>query len=93
MYLYILKELKAEGSKLRQENEILKRAYERLDSELKHYRAQPFLEEGFRGVRRHDRKLVDLLRRGKVVGSDEILEELGIDPGEADPVKAVNRQL
>jgi len=88
-----LKALKADGAKLRQENEILKRAYERLDSELKHYRAQPFLEEGFRGVRRYNRKLVGLLKRGKVVGSDEILEELGIDPGEADLVKAVNKQL
>jgi len=88
-----LKELGTTCAKLNQENEILRRAYERLDSELKHYRARPFLEEGFQGVRRYDRKLIGILRRGKIVGSDEILEELGIDPSESDLVKAVNKQL
>lgn len=88
-----LKELGATLAAREQENEILRRAYERLDSELRRYRAQPFLEEGFQGVRRYDRKLVNVLRQGKVVGSDEILERLGIEPSEADLVKAVSRQL
>lgn len=88
-----LKELRAVCAKYERENEILRRAYEKLDSELRRYRIQPFLEEGFRGVRRYDLKLVKILRRGKIVGSDEILEELGIDPSEADLVKAVNKQL
>jgi len=88
-----LKELKAENEKLGRDNEILRRAYERLDSEVKRYRAKPFLEEGFRGVRKYDRKLVELLRRGGVVSSDEILEKLGIDHSETDLVKAVSRQL
>jgi hypothetical protein len=88
-----LKELKAENEKLGRDNEILRKAYERLDSEVKRYRAKPFLDEGFKGVRKYDRKLVELLRRGRVVSSDEILEELGIDHSETDLVKAVNRQL
>lgn len=88
-----LKELKVENEKLGRDNEILRKAYERLDSEVKRYRAKPFLVEGFKGVRKYDRKLVELLRRGRVVSSDEILEELGIDHSETDLVKAVSRQL
>jgi len=89
----LLKEIKAENEKLGRDNEILRKAYERLDSEVKRYRAKPFLDEGFKGVRKYDRKLVELLRRGGVVSSDELLEQLRIDHSETDLVKAVSRQL
>jgi hypothetical protein len=88
-----LKEIKSENEKLARDNEILRKAYERLDSEVKRYRAKPFLDERFRGVRKYDRKLVELLRQGKVLSSDEVLEKLGIDHSETGLVKAVSRQL
>jgi chemotaxis protein histidine kinase CheA len=53
-----------ELKKLRNENRLLKKLAENLDSELRRYRAQPFLEESFEGVRRFDRDLVELLKKG-----------------------------
>jgi ATP-dependent Lon protease len=86
-------ELKAENSKLREENRMLRSAYERLDEELKHYRAKPFLEPEFEGIRTYEKELIDLFKKQKAVRSDEILGSLRIDPGNSDLVKAVNRQL
>jgi len=88
-----LKGASEELARLREENKILKRAYERLDLELRRYRAQPFLEEAFEGVRAYDRELITLLKREGTVEGHRILGELGIDPKDQDLVKAVNRQL
>jgi len=78
---------------LRGENRMLKRLVENLDKELKRHRLQPFLEERFEGVRRYDRELIDLLKKGESYGDEEILAHLNIDPSESDLVKAVSRQL
>jgi len=82
-----------ELASLREENKMLKRAYERLDLELKRYRAQPFIEEEFQGVRTYDKELVALLRREGTVEGRRILEELGINPKDSDLVSSVNKQL
>lgn len=79
--------------KLTRENEITGLALERVESELRRYRAAPFLEEDFRGVRSYDRRLVDLLKKGDVIDSDYILRLLRINPKEIGLVKAVGRQL
>lgn len=86
-------ELKVEDSKLREENRILRLAYERLDQELKHYRAKPFLETRFEGIRVYESELVDLFKKQKIVKSDEILDLLKIDPKDSDLVKGINKQL
>ena len=46
-----LKRAEEELDALRSENRLLKRLVENLDRELRRYRAEPFLEEGFIGVR------------------------------------------
>jgi hypothetical protein len=66
---------------------------ERYESELKRYRAQPFQEEDYRGMRRYSKELVDLLKARGQVDSYRLLEELGIDPRESELVKAVSHQL
>lgn len=88
-----LREKDEEIFKLREENRLFKTLVEKLDVELKRYRAQPFLEEDFRGVRTYDRELVQLIKQKKMIDSDRLLGELGVDPKESDVVKAVNRQL
>ena len=88
-----LRSAEEELKKLRDENRLLKRLVENLDNELKRYRAQPFLEEAFEGVRRFDRELIELLRRGGSYTQEQILEHLNIDPSDADLVKAVDKQL
>jgi len=88
-----IKDLSEENSKLKEENRILKTAYERLDDELKHYRAKPFLETEYKGVRAYEKELVRVLKERKSVDSYEILDLLRIDPKDSDMVKAVYRQL
>ena len=88
-----LRSTEEELKKLREGNRLLKRLVENLDNELKRYRAQPFLQETFEGVRRFDRDLVELLRRGGSYTQEEILAHLNIDPSDVELVKAVDRQL
>jgi predicted RNase H-like nuclease (RuvC/YqgF family) len=88
-----LRSAEEELKKLREENRLLKRLVENLDNELKRYRAQPFLQEAFEGVRRFDRDLIELLRRGGSYTQEEILAHLNIDPSDVELVKAVDRQL
>jgi hypothetical protein len=87
-----LKALEEENSKLRADNEMLRRAYERLDQELKHYRAKPFLEE-FRGPRTYERELIKILKEHKQIDSDALLKTLSINPKDSDLVKAISKQL
>jgi predicted RNase H-like nuclease (RuvC/YqgF family) len=88
-----LRSAEEELKRLREENRLLKRLVENLDNELKRYRAQPFLQEAFEGVRRFDRDLIELLRRGGSYTQEEILAHLNIDPSDVELVKAVDRQL
>jgi hypothetical protein len=79
--------------KLTRENEITKLALERVETELHRYRAEPFLDENFQGVRRYDKKLIELLKKGDAIDSDHLLRLLRINPKETDLVKAVSKQL
>ena len=54
---------------------------------------KPFLDEAFKGVKRFDKELIELLRKGGSHHGNEILVHLNIDPSETELVKAVNKQL
>ena len=86
-------ELREQIDRLTKEKRIFEIAIDRLEEELRRYRAQPFLEEDFTGVRRYQRELVDLLREGRVLSSNDVISRLGIDPSEHEAVKAVSKQL
>ena len=88
-----LRDAEEELKKARNENRLLKKLAENLDNELRRYRAQPFLEEAFEGVRRFDRDIIELLRRGGSYPQEQVLAHLNIDPSDTDLVKAVNKQL
>lgn len=79
--------------KLTRQNEITRLALERVENELRRYRAEPFLDDGFQGIRKFDRKLIELLKKGKPIDSDHLLRLLRITPDESDLVKAVGNQL
>lgn len=66
---------------------------DRLERELRRYRAQPFLDEGFEGVRGFNRELVAVLRTDGVLSNEDLLARLGVDPSEHEAVKATSRQL
>lgn len=88
-----LRSLEEETKQLRDENRMLRMLVKNLEKELRRYRAQPFLEPSFEGIRRFDRELIELLRSGKTFSEEEILDRLGVDPSETDYVKAISKQL
>jgi hypothetical protein len=59
--------------------------YEQLFADFEHVDAP--------GMHSYDRALVDMLKRGKVLDSQEILGGLGIDPRDSQAVKLVSNQL
>ena len=79
--------------KLERENEITRLALERVETELRRYRAEPFLSENFQGTRRYDKKLIELLKKGKPIDSGDLLHALRISPKDTDLVRAVSNQL
>jgi len=88
-----LRDAEEELKKVKNENRLLKKLAENLDNELRRYRAQPFLEETFEGVRRFDKDLIELLRKGGSYTQEQILANLNIDPSDSDLVKALSKQL
>jgi len=88
-----LRDAEEDLKKVRNENRLLKKLAENLDNELRRYRAQPFLEEAFEGVRKFDKDLVEMLRKGGSYTQEDILVHLNIDPSDSDLVKAVTKQL
>lgn len=88
-----LKSAEDEVKSLRKENRMLRKLAENLDNELRRYRTKPFLKEDFEGVRRFDKDLIELLRKGGAYTQEEILAHLNVDPSETDLLKAVSKQL
>lgn len=66
---------------------------EKLEEDLRRYRAQLFLDEGFTGIRKYDKKLVDILKGPGVHGNNEILSLLGVKPNEHEAIRAISQQL
>lgn len=79
--------------KLTRENAITRLALERVESELRRYRAEPFLEDNFSGMRKYDKRLIEVLKEGEVVDDDCLLRALRIKVRETDLIKAVSNQL
>jgi len=88
-----LESLKADNKALRDDLRQKEVVLQRYEAELRRYRAEPFQAEAFKGVRTFSKELVDILKARGSVGSYQILELLGINPGEAEAIKAVSKQL
>jgi hypothetical protein len=85
--------LKAENKAMRDDLRQKEVVLQRYEAELRRYRAEPFQGEQFAGIRPYSREIVDILKARGHVGGYEILERLGIGPGEAEAIKAVSKQL
>jgi uncharacterized caspase-like protein len=88
-----LESLRNENKSLRDDLKQKTIVLDRYEAELKRYRAQPFQEEDYRGMRRYSKELVEILKTRGQADSYKILEALGIDPRESELVKAISRQL
>ena len=86
-------ELRQQVKDLAKRHRLLEKVADRLEEELRRYRAEPFLEEKFEGVRRYETELVNLLRSRDILTADQIFSHLGIEPSEYDVVKAISKQL
>ena len=86
-------ELKQQVKDLTRRNRVLETVVDRLEQELRRYRAKPFLEEEFEGVRGYEKELITLLRSRDAVTGDQIFSYLGIDPSEHNAVKGISKQL
>jgi hypothetical protein len=86
-------ELKQQVKDLARKRRVLETVVDRLEQELRRYRAKPFLEEEFVGVRSYEKDLVTLLKSRDAVADDQIFSHLGIDPSEHDAVKGISKQL
>ncbi len=85
--------LRSENKELRDDLNQKKIVLEKYENELKRYRSEAFLEDSYKGIRKYDKEIMTILKRGAVIDSYTLLEELGIDPKETDLVKAVSNQL
>ncbi|MDD3564093.1 MAG: hypothetical protein PHN90_00300 [Methanothrix sp.] len=85
--------LKDEIRKLQDELRLKNVVLDKYENELKRYRSATFLDDDFKGTREYSKGLINILKRGNVIDSYKILEELGIDPRDADLVKAVTVEL
>jgi hypothetical protein len=86
-------ELRKNVKELRDELKLKTIVMEKYETELKRYRSAAFLEDGYEGVRSHNKELINLLKKGGTLDSYKILEALGIDPKDSDLVKAISLQL
>ena len=86
-------ELRQQINELSRKCRLLERAVDRLEEELRAYRAKPFIEEEFEGVRSYEREIIVLLKSKGIVSSEDILAHLGISPTEHEIVRAISRQL
>ncbi len=88
-----LQELQDEVRALRKDHKQKDIVIEKLESELKRHRLEPFTEEAFAGTRQYDEELIEVLQSADRIKGDDILRRLDIDPSETDLIKAVDNQL
>ncbi len=88
-----IQRLREELKETAREKKLLEHVVEKLEREVRRYRAQPFLQSDFEGVRRFQKELIEALKGGGVISSEELLSRLGIEPAEHEAVKAVYKQL
>jgi predicted nucleic acid-binding Zn-ribbon protein len=79
-----LSRLKEENKRLNDDIKLKNIVLEKYENELKRYRSEPFLIDGFQGTRKYIKELIALLKKHENIDSYRILEALGIDPGDAD---------
>lgn len=88
-----LESLKNENKALREDLTRKNILIERYEVELKRYRAAPWRETDFKGIRSLNEDLVTILKARGSMDRMQLLEALGIDRRETDLIKALNSQI
>ena len=94
------KDLRKELSELQNHLRQVTIIRDNLEREIRKYRAEPFLDTSFEGIRQFNKELISILRNAKAVDgrcrfidNDEILSRLGVKFSETESVKAISNQL
>ena len=88
-----IQELEHEVTELRKEVNQKDIVIEKLKTDLKRTRMEPFLGEDYEGVREYDRELIQVLQNTGSITSSELVQRLNIDPSESDIMKGLDKQL
>lgn len=88
-----IRELDDQVEELRKEVKQKDIVIEKLETELRRHRSEPFLEDELEGVRKHDEDLIDILKNTDRITGAQLRERLGVDPTESEVMEGINRQL
>ena len=88
-----IKKLKEENKEQRKRNKIMDTVVERLEQELKEYRAKPFIEKDYTGIRKYETELINLFREKREIRKEELLDFLNINTTNNKIVKAIYAQI
>jgi len=84
-----IQKLEEEVQDLRRDIEQKEIVIEKLKTEVKRLRSEPFLADDYEGRRQYDEEL----QRADQIQADELLRRLNVDPSYSDLVKAIDTQL
>ncbi|MFQ5870563.1 MAG: hypothetical protein ACE5IB_00170 [Candidatus Geothermarchaeales archaeon] len=86
--------LREANKRLADEKKMLSALVEKLEDEVRRYRTELFLEApNKQKVRQYERDLIDILREGGVLSSEEVLDRLRIRPTDTRSAQAIRIQL
>ena len=88
-----IKKLQEENKELYKKIKMFESLVMRLEEENRGYRTKPFLEKDFLDERQYEEDLVNLFRARSEVRKEEIFEQLGINPQDAEKVKGIKKQI
>jgi hypothetical protein len=88
-----IEKLRADNKQIRDELKLKNIVLDKYATELKRYRGEVILKDEFEGVRKYNKEIIAILKRGGIIDSYALLDQLGIDFKDSDIVKAVSRQL
>jgi len=87
-------ELREANKRLAAERKMAQALVEKLEDEVRRYRAELFLNgPDARRVKQYEKDLIDLLRSGGVWGSQELLDKLRVRATDTQGVRAIHLQL
>jgi hypothetical protein len=87
-------ELREANKRLADEKRMLSALVEKLEDEVRRYRTELFLEgPEHRKARQYEKDLIDALREGAVLSSDEVFRRLRIKPTDVRGTQAIRMQL
>ena len=87
------KKLQEENKDLYKRIKMLETLVERLEQDIKHYTAKPFLQENFSGIRTYEKDLIRLFRTSKEVRKEDLYQKLNINPMDMEATTALQNQI